>query len=78
MWPYRCYFYTASGHIAALETVRCAGDDEAKETAARLFRERPCYAVELWDVGRQLTRLTQSGAVTLLGCPNSAEGRTWR
>ncbi len=62
MRPYRCYFRTTTGHIVELETIRCAGDDEARETAARLFREQSCHAVEVWDVGHQLMRLTRDAA----------------
>jgi len=62
MRPYRCYFRTTTGHIVELETIRCAGDDEARETAARLFREQSCHTIELWDVGHQLMRLTRDAA----------------
>ncbi len=56
---YRCYFRARTGHILALEVIRCGGDDEAKQSAARMIRERPDYhAIELWDLGRPIMRLT--------------------
>ena len=59
MHVYRCYFRASTGHILALEVIRCGGDDEAKQAAARMIRERPDYhAIELWDLGRQIVRLT--------------------
>ena len=59
MPAYRCYFRTETGHILALQTIRCRGDDEARETAAELFRREPYHAVELWAIGRPLLRLTR-------------------
>jgi hypothetical protein len=59
MHIYRCYFRARTGHIQALEVIRCSGDDAARQMAARMIRERPDYhAVELWDLGRQIVRLT--------------------
>ncbi len=62
MSPYRCYFRDEVGHIMALQTIRCAGDDEAKEMAAALFRREPHHAVELWSIGRQVLRLIHESA----------------
>lgn len=59
MQVYRCYFRASTGHILALEVIRCSGDDEATRAAARMIRERPDHhAIELWGLGRQIARLT--------------------
>ncbi len=60
MEPYRCYFRDEAGHILALQTIRCGGDDEARETATALFRRGAHHAVELWATGRRLLRLTRA------------------
>ncbi len=59
MTVYRCYFRARTGHILALEVIRCGSDDEAMRSAATLIREGPdCHALELWDLGRPVARLT--------------------
>lgn len=60
MSAYRCYFQDEIGHIMALQTIRCCGDDEARATAAELLRREPHHAVELWAIGRPLLRLTRA------------------
>ena len=57
--PYRCYVIAATGHILALETVTCGSDDAARQAAERFLQQQSgCAAVELWDVGRRLVRLS--------------------
>ncbi len=74
MSPYRCYFRDKAGHIMALHTISCRGDDEAKAKAAELFRREPHHALELWAIGRPLLRLTRDSASDLAD-DRSSQGR---
>jgi hypothetical protein len=45
------------GHaIVAVEEIECVGEEDVRETALRLLRERPGYAVEVWDRARKILR----------------------
>jgi hypothetical protein len=64
---YRCYLFAASGHIEALETIACRDDDEAQAFAERIFEHQPdCAALELWDVGRVMLRLSREAPQPVL------------
>ncbi|HKW52713.1 MAG TPA: hypothetical protein VJO12_03415 [Stellaceae bacterium] len=57
MPTYRCYFLNKADVIVAVEEIECAGEEEVRETARRLLRERLGYAVEVWDRARKILRL---------------------
>ena len=54
MRAYRCYLMNTAKMITAVEVIECAGDDEARQAALRLLRERSPYAVEVWDEARKV------------------------
>ena len=56
MPTYRCYFLNKADVIVAVEEIQCAGEEDVRQTAIRLLRERPGYAVEVWDCGRKILR----------------------
>jgi hypothetical protein len=56
MPTYRCYFLNRANAIVAVEEIDCAGEEEARQAALHLLRERPDYAVEVWDRARKLLR----------------------
>ena len=56
MPTYRCYFLNKADVIVGVEEIQCAGEADARETALRLLRERPGYAVEVWDRARKILR----------------------
>ncbi len=53
---YRCYFLNKADAIVAVEEIECAGEEDARQIALRLLRERPDYAVEVWDRARKILR----------------------
>jgi len=53
---YRCYFLNKADAIVAVEEIECAGEEDARQAALRLLRERPSYAVEVWDRARKVLR----------------------
>jgi len=53
---YRCYFLNKADAIVAVEEIECAGEEDALQAALRLLRERPGYAVEVWDRARKILR----------------------
>jgi hypothetical protein len=53
---YRCYFLNKADAIVAVEEIECAGEEDARQAALRLLRERPGYAVEVWDRARKILR----------------------
>jgi hypothetical protein len=55
MPTYRCYFLNKANAIVAVEEIECADEEDVRETALRL-RERPGYAVEVWDRARKILR----------------------
>jgi hypothetical protein len=58
MATYRCYFFDAYGRIVGVETGDLPGDAEAIKWGADLMTgERPCAAVELWQLTRKVCRL---------------------
>jgi hypothetical protein len=59
---YRCYFLNKANAIVAVEEVECAGEEDARQTALRLLRERPGYAVEVWDRARKILRQVREPA----------------
>jgi hypothetical protein len=60
---YRCYILAESGHIQRLETLSCSNDDHAQSLAELIFlRQADCAAVELWDIGRIMLRLSRDSA----------------
>ncbi len=57
MRSYRCYFLDKDGRISALEVVECDSDDEARQMALQMLRQRPHhFAVEVWDQARRIVR----------------------
>ena len=56
MPTYRCYFLNKADVIVGVEEIQCAGEADAREAALRLLRERPGYAVEVWDRARKILR----------------------
>ncbi len=56
MPTYRCYFLNKANAIVAVEEIECAGEEDARQAALRLLRERPAYAVEVWDRARKILR----------------------
>ena len=56
MPTYRCYFLNKADVIVAVEEIQCAGEEDVREAALRLLRERPGYAVEVWDRARKILR----------------------
>ena len=62
MPTYRCYFLSKAEVIVAAEEIECASEEDVREAALRLLRERPGYAVEVWDRARKIVRLTREPA----------------
>jgi hypothetical protein len=62
MPTYRCYFLNHADAIVAVEEIDCAGEEDAREAALRLLRERPVYAVEVWDRARKILRQVREPA----------------
>ena len=62
MPTYRCYFLNKADVIIAAEEIECASEQDVREAALRLLRERPGYAVEVWDRARKILRLTREPA----------------
>ena len=56
MPTYRCYFLNKANAIVAVEEIECAGEEDARQAALRLLRERPSHAVEVWDRARKVLR----------------------
>ncbi len=54
MQAYRCYFLNKAETIVAVEQIECDSDDEARQAALKLLRERPGYAIEVWDRARKI------------------------
>ena len=51
---YHCFFMNADKMITAAEVIECVDDDEARQGALRLLRQRSPYAVEVWDDTRKV------------------------
>ncbi|HEX6841256.1 MAG TPA: hypothetical protein VF113_07000 [Stellaceae bacterium] len=62
MSTYRCYFLNKANVIVGVEEIHCASEADVREAAFRLLRERPGYAVEVWDRARKILRLTREPA----------------
>jgi hypothetical protein len=62
MPTYRCYFLNKADVIVGAEEIDCASEEDVRQTALRLLRERPGYAVEVWDRARKILRLTRESA----------------
>ena len=56
MLTYRCYFLNKADAIVGVEEIDCADDEDARQAALKLLRERPSYAIEVWDRARKLLR----------------------
>ena len=56
MQTYRCYYLDKAEAIVAVEQIECDSDDEARQAAVKLLRERPSYAIEVWDRARKIVR----------------------
>jgi hypothetical protein len=55
MPTYRCYFLDGLGSIAEWQPVESSTDEEAKEIALQIFREKTHYpAIEVWRRDRRL------------------------
>lgn len=52
MRAYTCYFLNKVGLIAAVETVECAGDDDARHTALTMLHLSHHHSVEVKDQAR--------------------------
>jgi hypothetical protein len=56
MRTYRCYLLDY--HIAAVEVMDCADDDEARQRADALLAQRPDFkGVEVWERDRRVHML---------------------
>ncbi|MGH6994559.1 MAG: hypothetical protein ACREQE_08385 [Candidatus Binataceae bacterium] len=52
---YRCYFLDSTGSIQSDETIRCAVELDAVETARDLLEHKPHYhGIELWRGARRV------------------------
>ncbi len=56
MQAYRCYFLNKAEAIIAVEQIECDSDEEARQVALKLLRERPGHAIEVWDRARKILR----------------------
>jgi hypothetical protein len=56
MPTYRCYFLNKADVIVAVEEIQCVSEEDVRDAALRLLRERPGYAVEVWDRARKILR----------------------
>ncbi|HEX6860050.1 MAG TPA: hypothetical protein VF138_07625 [Caulobacteraceae bacterium] len=54
MRDYRVYYLDENGKVVRREVLRCENDDRA---IALLDQPRPEPVVELWDLGRLVTRM---------------------
>jgi hypothetical protein len=51
---YRCYLYSADGHIATAEVLKCADDSDAERQCRDVFAATDRYSsVEIWDRRRR-------------------------
>jgi len=52
---YYCYFLDSTGSVGTNETIECAGEQEAVDTAREIWDHRPHYhGIELWRGARRV------------------------
>jgi hypothetical protein len=56
---YRCFLRTDQGHIAGVEEVEAASDEEAKARALVLLRASNYPSGEIWDLDRLVGSVTR-------------------
>jgi hypothetical protein len=62
MKDYLCYAYDAVRAVPYFEVTLAENDEDARQRAIRLLRERPSYVrVELWERDRRLSDVTLQG-----------------
>jgi len=70
---YHCYAMAETGHILALNFLSGADEESARRIAASFLYQDPlCHVVELWEVGRRISRLSRDPAGRALGSLTAA------
>jgi len=64
MRAYSCYFLNKGGMIAAVETIECADDGDARHTAVERLRSTHHHAVEVTDQARLVLHQARDPAWT--------------
>jgi hypothetical protein len=61
MASYRCYFFDADDRIISVDSTDLPDDEAAiKWGAALLTADRPCAAIEVWQLARRVCRLQRA------------------
>jgi hypothetical protein len=61
MASYRCYLFDVDDHILSVDSTDLPDDDAAiRWGAALLVADRPCVAIEVWQLARRVCRLQRA------------------